>query len=140
MSGLKLAIAAGLMMVGFAGVSRADGRCARIDENVSYGLKTWSALHSAYARFRQCDDGAIAEGFSEAVARLMIDHWTDLPQALPLFRSDRAFENWAVRHIDQTVSFEDSMKIEELAEKSCPAGAQKLCDQLVAALKPVPAC
>jgi hypothetical protein len=32
------------------------------------------------------------------------------------------------------------MKIEELADKSCPAGAQKLCDQLVAALKPVPAC
>jgi hypothetical protein len=140
MSALKFTIVLGLLLTGFSGASSARTACSEVDENVSYGLKSWSALHAAYARYKECDDGALAEGFSEAVARLMADHWTDLPQALPLFHSDPAFEAWSTRHLDCTNDYNDHVKIEELAEKSCPAGFQEFCGKLVTALKAVPAC
>ena len=41
-------------------------------------VRTWNALYKSYRLYRQCDDGAIAEGYSESVARILVDHWKSL--------------------------------------------------------------
>jgi hypothetical protein len=55
----------------------AEGRRA-LDE--AGELRTWDALHGSYSLYPQCDDGAIGEGYSESVARILVDHWTTLPR------------------------------------------------------------
>ncbi len=42
-------------------------------------LRTWNALYKSYKLYRQCDDGAIAEGYSESVARILVEHWKTCP-------------------------------------------------------------
>lgn len=42
-------------------------------------LTNWQAVRDSYARYRQCDDGSIAEGNSEAVVRLLVDKWNTIP-------------------------------------------------------------
>ena len=49
--------------------------CARDEEiaaeEIAARLTRWTDIHSAYLRFQHCDDGAIAEGFTDSVVRLL---------------------------------------------------------------------
>lgn len=96
------------------------------DKNLD-AIKTWKDLHAAFQLYRQCDDGALAEGYSEIVARLLADHWNDPTELLEIARSDTAFEAWAISHLDETTTNNDLVKIEGLARTACPKGADGLC-------------
>src|SRR5262245_46343165 len=43
-------------------------------------LDSWSAVNTYFTKYEHCDDGSIAEGSSEAIARLLADKWSTLPQ------------------------------------------------------------
>jgi hypothetical protein len=96
---------------------------------ISY-LDSWENMHSAFKQFQQCDDGAVAEGFSEAVARLMADHWAMLPRLLSLVDADPAFEAFVIRHLDLSNSNTDLLKIDHFAHTACPARARTLCGKI----------
>jgi len=38
-------------------------------------LKTWDSVYLLYKQFSHCDDGSIGEGISDAVAKLLANHW-----------------------------------------------------------------
>jgi len=97
------------------------------------GLDTWSKIRTAFQRYGQCDDGSIAEGNSEAVARLLVDQWTTLPTLAALVRRDRGLEGFVLRHIDTTLDPDDLERIKMLASSRCPAGIESLCSALSAA-------
>ena len=80
--------------------------CSREDEfaadkSVDH-LSSWKDIYSAYKRFKHCDDGAISEGYSDGVAKIMANHWTGLRKARPLIQADPAFELWIIHHLDET--------------------------------------
>ena len=54
-------------------------------------LRTWNALYKSFKSYGQCDDGAISEGYSESVARILVDHWNTLPELAHLVRKDAEF-------------------------------------------------
>jgi len=37
--------------------------------------QTWSRLYVTFGRYGQCDDGSVAEAWSEFVATLLAEHW-----------------------------------------------------------------
>jgi hypothetical protein len=100
-------------------------------------FRTWGALYQSFRVYGRCDDGAIAEGYSESVARILVDHWDTLNQLVLLGNKDRAFRNFVIRHVDSTVKASDVDRIKMLAKTGCPKGSRALCDDLIlSAMKP----
>jgi hypothetical protein len=93
-------------------------------------LRSWDALYMSYKSYRQCDDGAIGEGYSESVARILVDHWNTLPQLARLSRKDAEFRAFVIGHVDATLNMDDVEKIRKNAKTQCPAGLQTVCSDL----------
>lgn len=98
-------------------------------------LDSWRSVAAYFKSYRQCDEGSIAEGSSEAVARLLVDHWNTLPKLQQQIESDSALRSFVVAHINSTLDTDDLQKIAEYAATSCPAGLVSLCGALGDAAK-----
>jgi hypothetical protein len=113
--------------------------CTQLDgyaaEKVASYIDSWKDMHYAFKEFSQCDDGSVAEGFSEADARLMADHWPSLSEGLTFLRTDSVFERFVIRHLDETVANADLLKIDQLARTACPVAAKNFCAEVHAHLK-----
>jgi hypothetical protein len=90
-------------------------------------LKNWDQLHRWYQKFQQCDDGAMAEGYSDAVAKLLADDWNHFTGLLSLTKTDKQFQQFVLKHIDETISPADARKMASNAKSKCPAGGEVLC-------------
>ena len=121
-----------------AGGAKAEG-CSHNEayaaETVTSYLDSWRNMKLGYVQFKQCDDGAIGDGFSEAVARLLADQWTQLAQFMKYASEDAGFERFVLSHIDSTVHPRDLEKIGRLARTQCPDGAVELCGKIAARSK-----
>ena len=53
-------------------------------------LKSWAAVYRTFGLYRQCDDGSIAEGYSDAVAILLTEHWPEVTALARLAKSIRS--------------------------------------------------
>jgi hypothetical protein len=93
-------------------------------------IRTWDALYKSFKSYRQCDDGAIAEGYSESVARILVDRWNTLPQLARLVRKDADFRSFVLKHVDATLDITDVQKIRKKAREECPAGLREICKDL----------
>ncbi|MDE1150607.1 MAG: hypothetical protein PW843_29000 [Azospirillaceae bacterium] len=105
---------------------------AKADEMVDH-LDSWAQVNIAYKKYGHCDDGEIAEGNSEAVARLLVDQWNTLPQLNALIKGSPTLKTFVIHHIDGTLDTADLEKIKALSGSSCPADAAALCHDLARA-------
>ena len=96
-------------------------------ESEAVMLRSWDDLYESYKRYKHCDDGAIAEGYSEAVARILVDHWNTLSRLADITHKDTDFRRFVLKHIDETLNLEDVKNIRANAEKRCPSGLRDLC-------------
>jgi hypothetical protein len=58
-------------------------------ESGSESLKTWPEVYASYKAFRQCDDAAVAEGYSASVARVFSTQWETIGQLNRMVSHDR---------------------------------------------------
>ena len=93
-------------------------------------LRSWHALHKSFLRFRQCDDGAIAEGCSESVARILVDHWDSLPRLGSISKKDNRFLQFVMNHVDATLDIKDIKTIRTNAVRHCSPERHELCHEL----------
>ncbi len=93
-------------------------------------LRSWDALYRSYKTYGHCDDGAIAEGYSESVARILVDHWDTLPTLADLAEKDE-FRRFVIRHVDSTLDLNDLKKIRKNAKTRCPSGLGPFCADLI---------
>jgi hypothetical protein len=98
----------------------------RSDQEAS-SLSTWGDLHASYARYRQCDDGAIGEGYSSSVAALLADHWDTLPALGRLVNQYPSFERFVLRHVDELMTMEQAEAIDAHVSKGCSKDLSGLC-------------
>ena len=100
-------------------------------------LKTWNSVYRFYKQHSACDDGGIAEGVSESVAKLLANKWESFGRFVSLASRDKGFENFVVRHVDETIDWgHDAPKIHENAQLHCPPNATRLCKILVVKTTP----
>ncbi len=98
-------------------------------ERETDSLKTWNSVYQFYKGFSQCDDGDIAEGVSDAVAKLLANRWDGVSELVRFVSNEKGFENFVLRHVDETIDGEqDVPKIRSKCEIA-------LSDQLHAALQ-----
>jgi hypothetical protein len=107
--------------------SQSDGMKA---EDAVDSLHTWAEIHAAFARYApQCDDGGVAEGFSDRIVHLLASNWGALPVLYELARTDPGFGRFVLRHIDSTVNTDELRAITKHAESQCPSGYKRLCGE-----------
>ena len=90
-------------------------------------LKDWDQIYRSYKRFSLCDDGAIAEGYSDSVTKLLADDWESFNRLLVLTNRSRGFTGFVLKHIDETVPGDRLAKIAKNARSECAAGGRNLC-------------
>jgi hypothetical protein len=122
-------LALAIMLASFDAAAQATS-CSKAEaingETAASGARTWDALYDAFHRFGHCDDGAIAEGFSDSVVRLLASRWQDLHEFEQLSVPDRRFRAFVLRHIDSTANERDLRRI--VAQSSaCPSHARPVC-------------
>jgi hypothetical protein len=114
----------------------ADRACSRTDaanaEKAIDRVMTWPQLHKVVQDFGQCDSGPAADGFSDALLRLLVD-WQDVP-ALSSAMTDPAFKQFVLGHL-RGASKEDRNAVYSRAKASCPAGQQAFCAEIADAAK-----
>jgi hypothetical protein len=105
---------------------------AKSAEAIAATAKTWKQLHQQFERYGHCDDGAIGEGFSEAVTRLLAEQWGSLRSLEAIGASNPAFRKFVMRHIDTTVPTERLSRIAKNAVTRCPSRLKVLCNDIEA--------
>lgn len=98
-------------------------------------LNNWDDIYKSFKRFRHCDDGAIAEGYSDSIVRLSAERWHELEVLIKRTSSDKDFYTFVLKHIDATA---DKSEIEEIiinSGKHCPESAKAMCSAIEDAAK-----
>jgi hypothetical protein len=112
----------------------AERRCSQDEATAADAiveqLDSWPKLDAAVKRYGHCDDGSVAEGNSEAVARLLVDRWKTLPQLVQLARKRPGLRSFVLRHVDSTLNTSDLERVAWLATHACPAGVEAMCGDL----------
>jgi hypothetical protein len=102
---------------------------AQSAEAIAAKVNSWAQLKEQFDRYSHCDDGAIAEGFSESVSLLLADQWRDIRQLYEM-RFQSEFRVFFLRHIDETIPKERLERIGENARERCPQGLEALCRKI----------
>jgi hypothetical protein len=108
---------------------------ARLAETETNQLRDWGSVHRSYVRFSHCDDGSIAEGYSDAVGKLLADHWDQFSRLAQLVSSDKGFVLFVTKHVDRTIPSDVLLKISKNAYSRCPSGREGLCKKIAQAAK-----
>jgi len=108
----------------------------RAEEQAST-LKNWDEVYEAYRNFAHCDDGAISEGYSDSISRLLSEKWSSANRLIELTSRDGNFERFVLKHIDELMTPSQAVKIRENAETKCPTHADSLCQAISRRLKEV---
>jgi hypothetical protein len=93
--------------------------------------KTWGDLYQTYRRYVQCDDGSVAETFSNSVAQLLAGHWDTIGELSTLAKAHPSFERFVLRHTDVTMSKDQAETIKGNARDKCPDESKGLCGRIL---------
>jgi hypothetical protein len=108
---------------------------ARAADAASDYWHSWSSIFAAYKRYRQCDNGAPGEGFSDDIVHVLATHWSSLHQAQRFIAQQPSFQDFIVRHVDATADYDELVRVDHSATNSCPRSATLLCKKLASAAK-----
>lgn len=100
-------------------------------EEASNTVHDWDSLHRAYHQFGNCDNGGTAEGFSDAVMRLLADKWETAPRLFALISHDKEYKKFILNHINATGGSDDIEKLEKNAQYHCPAQGRDMCKLII---------
>jgi len=93
-------------------------------------LPNWDRVYKSFKQYSHCDDGAISEGYSDTIGRLLTEDWKHFDRLHELCSSDKQFQQFILKHIDMTVSVDILQKIIDNARLHCPSEAKKLCEAI----------
>ncbi len=114
-------------------------KCLPCAESVIDYLDSWENVYRAYNTFlkeKSCYDGAVAEGFSEAISSLWEKQWEKLSEMTTLSTRDRAFREFLLARIsDETIPRDRFQTIVNNARNRCPHDSQEFCNSVMNAAK-----
>ena len=101
----------------------------RAESSLAHAGRRWPTLLKHHQAFASCDDGALAEGYSDAVATNLATRWEEFRLFAALSKRHPAFGRWAIRHIDATATDEQLKRI-MLNAAACNADGNDLCEAI----------
>ena len=109
-----------------AGETCAAEMSSRAVQTLPQAREDWKSLLRHREKFASCDDGELAEAYTEAVVGLFAYKWDQLDKFAGQVHGHANLQKWALRHIDSSASKEDLKKISSNAS-SCRNGLKHLC-------------
>jgi len=103
-------------------------------ESSASTLKNWAEVYSSFERFGHCDDGAIADGYSESISKILDTQWATVRSCQEL-RDHISFRRFVLRHINATVPAERLVRIASHARSECPGGLTEFCAHIARAAR-----
>lgn len=100
-------------------------------ENESTSLKDWDSVYVSFKRYKHCDDGAIGEGYSDTIGRLLAHDWNHIHNLSRLTLKDKQFEAFIIKHIDETVPNNTLEQIYKNAKNNCPSKLKRICELII---------
>ena len=94
-------------------------------------LDSWKNVARFYKQFKNCDNGGVAEGVSDAIARLLANQWQHLADLLVLASKEQGLEAFVLSHLDETDDSADLNRIAALSRTQCPPTATLLCSKFI---------
>jgi hypothetical protein len=125
----KLAIVAACAAVGLAHAQKA---CSPADmpkaQKAADMVVTWQHLNKAWRDYRQCDTGEVADTFTDAILRLLVE-WKNV-EALAEGMKDPEYASFIRAHLQSPVAKDDLKDVRSRARQSCPKGQDAVCKQI----------
>lgn len=112
-----------------------DHACSKEHEQEALSLaptiRDWDALYSAFMHYQACDDGAIGEGFSESVARILVDKRESIGRLARIAKGNPKFLRFVYRHIDASLDPKDLQHIhDDFVKYGCGSLSQSSCKKI----------
>jgi len=114
-----------------------DAEASEAEDRLDH-LIDWDHVYDAFKPFGHCDDGALAEGFSAAVAQLLTTKWETAERLSRLAAKDRKFARFVLLHVDDLMSPDEARLIVTNSRTKCPPRARALCRELAARVARMP--
>ena len=116
----------------------ADKPCTRSDianaQRAIDAVVTWPQLRKAWADYRQCDSGEIADMYTDALLRLAVA-WKNADQFATDAAKDPGYKAFAVEHLKSPAAKDDLPSIKARLSSACPKGDDAFCTEMSEALK-----
>jgi len=87
----------------------------------------WEDIYKSCEKFKHCDDGYIAEGYSDLIVKTLAYKWDQVNVLMKLISKDKDFHAFVIRHIDATADKEELEMIIHNFSKRCPKSTEKNC-------------
>jgi hypothetical protein len=127
-------LAAIFLLLGVSTAAAQQSHCSAAEEQRAEMQadtpRSWETLYKSYKQYGKCDDGAVSEGYSESVARILVDHWSTLPRMARLAAQDTRFRRFVLAHVNATLDLNDLKKIRADAKTRCPSQPGAICADL----------
>jgi hypothetical protein len=92
---------------------------------------TWQGLNKAWKDWRHCDTGDVADTFTDAMLRLMVD-WKNV-EVLADGMKDADYQAFIQAHLRSPAAKDDIVMIRSRATQSCPKGQDAICKTIASA-------
>jgi hypothetical protein len=128
----RLAILAACALVGAAHAQKACGPAdMQKAQKAADMVVTWQHLNKAWKDYRQCDTAEVADTFTDAILRLMIE-WKNV-ETLAESMKDPEFAKFIQAHLQSPAAKDDLKDVRSRVNQSCPKGQDAVCKQIAAA-------
>jgi hypothetical protein len=112
-----------------------DKTCAKADaaraEKAIDAVTSFAQLHKAWQDWKQCDSGPVAEVFTDAAFRLLVD-WKGIDGLASSLQASPEYKSWLLARVKAGTK-EDRAAIFSRAKTGCPARHDAMCAELVQA-------
>lgn len=92
---------------------------------------TWQQLNKAWKDWHHCDTGEVADTYTDALLRLLVD-WKNI-DALAEGMKDPEFRGFVTAHLRSPAAKDDLVSVRSRATQSCPKGQDAVCKQIAEA-------
>lgn len=140
MARIRLLQAIALLVLVLGGTAFAQKKCTPADEanamKAADRVSSWPTLNSTWKTYRHCDSGAVADQFTEALLRLIVD-WKHMDQ-LATAMKDPEYDDFILEHLRSPAAKNDAEDVFARAKASCPKGMAEFCARIAQAVDQTP--
>lgn len=97
-------------------------------------IRSWDDFYGFFQKYKNCDDGGIAEGLSDKAATILTKKWSSINR-LEILTRNKEFESFVLHHVNVLMSPEQADTISKFAHRECPANYSSLCLKIIDQLK-----
>jgi hypothetical protein len=132
-----IAIFAGALAAGTA-AGAADRPCGKAEAAAAQKsvdrVESWASLEKAWRDYRQCDSGDVADVYTDALLRLIVD-WKDVSELNAAMAKDPQYRDFVLAHLRSDAAKDDRPTVYSRAKASCPSGLDAFCTEIAGATK-----